>query len=114
MIGPVEIIWQPNEDKESQRTIWLRVHPSIHTEVHDALVALLSSSEFQEQAASSSTSISNPVIQLKDLRGEIDSFEIMGPQAARVLRRILRLVKSENSEKIRVGLPCRKKTVISS
>lgn len=43
------------------------------------------------------------MVQLKDLRGEIDSFEIMGPKAARVLRRILRLVKSENKEKTQVG-----------
>lgn len=60
-------------------------------------------SEFQSQAASSSTSVRNPLIQLLDRTGDIDSFEIMGPKAARVLRRFLRLVKSESKEKAEVS-----------
>lgn len=102
MIGPVEIIWRPIED-QVERTIWLRVHPSIHTEINDVLVPLLSAPEFQDRAASSATSLPNPVVQLKDLTSEIDSFEIMGPKSARILRRILRLVKSENDEKTEVS-----------
>lgn len=44
------------------------------------------------------------MVQLRDLHGEIDSFEILGPKAARILRRILRLVKSETKEKTQVSL----------
>lgn len=42
-------------------------------------------------------------LQLRDLRGELESFEIMGPKSGEVLRRVLRLCKSEKGVKSKVS-----------
>lgn len=97
------MIWKPEQDGEVGRTIWLRVHAAIQEHTKSLIVALLGTSDFQDKAASTSTSLPNPLVQLNDLTGEVDSFEIMGPKAARVLRRIFRIVKSEGKEKAQVS-----------
>lgn len=106
MIGPIDIIWKPEESGSAARAVWLRLHPAIHDDAIKLLSRILNAPDFADQAASSSTSTSSPVIRLNDLRGEIDSFEIMGPKATRVLRRIFRLVKSEGKDKATVSYPC--------
>lgn len=102
LIGPVEIIWKPEAPGDSERTIWLRLHPAIYTQVYTALTNTLSLPNFQQSASTSS--VPNPLIQIRDLRSGIDGFEIIGPRAGRVLRRILRLCKSEIKEKHQVSL----------
>jgi ribonuclease P/MRP protein subunit POP1 len=100
LIGPVEIIWRPEEEHLTERTIWLRVHPSIHVEaisLLDSLVAALAGE------ASTSTAPQHLAIRMTDLRDQIDSFEIMGPKSARILRRILRLSKTEGKDKANVS-----------
>jgi ribonuclease P/MRP protein subunit POP1 len=100
LIGPVEIIWRPEEEHLTERTIWLRVHPSIHAEAISLLESLLAASSGE---ASTSTSPQHPAIRITDLRDQIDSFDIMGPKSARILRRILRLSKTEGKDKANVS-----------
>lgn len=107
LIGPVEIIWRPQEDHLDERTIWIRTHPSVHAEIVEVLERLISSANVRSSAASASTSTSPSselsTVKLIDLRNQIDSFEIMGPKSARILRRILRLSKTEGKDKAKVS-----------
>jgi len=67
------------------------VHPSIFDEVMAAL----------EEAARGAAGSSKEQIplQVKDVRDKLESFEIMGPLAGKVLRRVLRVTVSESPEK---------------
>lgn len=42
---------------------------------------------------------------MRDLRGELDSFELTGPQAGDILKRVLRVCRSEDEGKKQVRLP---------
>jgi ribonuclease P/MRP protein subunit POP1 len=55
--------------------IWIRIHPSIFEEAFAAI---------------------RSVGVVRDLRGELDSFELVGPMSADVLSRVLRPVKTLN------------------
>jgi ribonuclease P/MRP protein subunit POP1 len=101
LFGPVQILWKPQSEEEGDKTIWLRIHPSIFADVFANIASTLLLPEFQQHASSSS--VPNPVLQLRDLRTEINSFEITGPRAGRVLKRILRLCKTEGKDKRDVG-----------
>jgi ribonuclease P/MRP protein subunit POP1 len=102
LIGPIEIIWRPEEAHLTERTIWLRIHPSIHAEAINLLEPLLAPAG-QSSEASTSTAPQHSAIRMTDLRDQIDSFEIMGPKSARILRRILRLSKTEGKDKANVS-----------
>lgn len=88
LIGPIEIIWKSSLN--DSRRIWLRIHPSIYNEVWDAI-------------KDGMNKLSNPQITMLDLRGDIESFEITGPRAGKVLKRILRVCRSENGVKKNVS-----------
>jgi len=83
----VEVIWQVPKEGERRRRLWLRIHASIFDEVMDNL------KELSERYK----------LEMRDLRGEIDGFELMGPMAGRILRRVLKLCKSEIGEKDEVS-----------
>jgi ribonuclease P/MRP protein subunit POP1 len=100
LIGPVDILWRPEEQHLEDRTVWLRIHPSIYQPTMDLLRGLIS---LGNDEASSSSKVHQPFIVMNDLRGEVDSFEVMGPKSARILRRILRLSKTEGKDKQKVS-----------
>jgi ribonuclease P/MRP protein subunit POP1 len=100
LIGEAEILWRSSESETvSRRTLWLRLHPSIFQETWEALELDIKSRLAAIAQAGSSTSSRMVNLQIRDLRGEVDGFEITGPMAGQVLRRVLRLCKSEASEK---------------
>lgn len=103
LIGPAEVIWRPEEDHLTERTIWLRIHPSIHAETTNLLESLLAAAAGQSSVASTSTAPRQSAIRMTDLRDQIDSFEIMGPKSTSILRRILRLSKTEGKDKANVS-----------
>ncbi|OXG28540.1 ribonuclease P/MRP protein subunit POP1 [Cryptococcus neoformans Bt120] len=98
LIGPAEILWQPlTQDKSPHndaRRIWIRVHPSIFDQVFSTLKAVSGNTLAEENLSKRVQAL-----QLRDLRGELESFEIMGPKSGEVLRRVLRLCKSEKGVK---------------
>lgn len=102
LIGPAEILWQPlTQDKNPHNDalrIWIRVHPSIFDQVFSTLKAV-SGNILAEENLSKRVQ----ALQLRDLRGELESFEIMGPKSGEVLRRVLRLCKSEKGVKSKVS-----------
>ena len=95
-VGPAEILWRPEDstDADADRRVWIRLHPSIFPEVWDGLKIAAS-----PRAASSSSEKDAEPLRIRDLRGEIDSFELTGPLSGRVLKRVLRICHSEEDEK---------------
>lgn len=117
LIGPAEILWQPATSQQpatgnettigNDRRSWIRLHPSIFQDVWRALqVAAQPSTEAENgvNEAGPSQSLRNQLaapLQIRDLRGEIDAFEIMGPLAGPVLSTILRLCRGSDIEEKR-------------
>jgi ribonuclease P/MRP protein subunit POP1 len=103
LIAPVVIVWRPVSDEDKQadgptspnptktRTLWIRVHPAAF---NDTLQTL-------QQAASrvladySDTVESECTIQISDLRTQINTFELSGPQSSRVIWQILSFIEKE-------------------
>jgi ribonuclease P/MRP protein subunit POP1 len=78
----------------TNRTIWLRFHPSIQIEVFDTLkqaasrtlvINKIDSDDFQEAT-----------LEIADLTTHINVFEIMGPKSSQVIKGALSPVASEN------------------
>ncbi|OCF60925.1 ribonuclease P/MRP protein subunit POP1 [Kwoniella mangroviensis CBS 10435] len=93
LIGPAEVIWQtPTPDIDLRPRIWLRLHPSIFNETWDALK--VATAQLQQ---SGSSRIGD--LQIRDLRGEINSIDLIGPKSGKVLRRVLRLCRDEKGVK---------------
>ncbi|WVQ79961.1 hypothetical protein IAT38_002062 [Cryptococcus sp. DSM 104549] len=96
LLGPAEILWHPSATPSpTTRRIWIRLHPAIFNPVWDALKVV---SGRQASTAGSSKNSRDP-LQIKDLRGELEGLEIMGPKSGEILRRVLRLCKSEKGDK---------------
>lgn len=105
MIGPVEVIWQPwaicdGRPVSDDRKIWLRVHPSIFTESWTVLKFAISSLGDSDHAGPSE--VSKHGICMRDLRQELEAFEITGPKAGKALKRIFKLCKLQNDSTISV------------
>jgi ribonuclease P/MRP protein subunit POP1 len=114
MIGPAEILWRPRAPEPtvdvkgkrkrkstgdasdspaaSKRQIWIRVHPSIFNETHSTLVKAITS--FYQQKDRSASSMQSS-LELRDLRGEFNSFEITGPKAIQIIGSVFDICRSE-------------------
>ncbi|OCF38687.1 hypothetical protein I317_07538 [Kwoniella heveanensis CBS 569] len=103
LIGPAEIIWQTTdaESKSSAvrpKRLWIRIHPSIYKEVWDDLKNAVSQIR-QGSADQSTSSATFSTLQIQDLRGEINSLDLVGPRAGKTLRRVLRICRSDQPVK---------------
>lgn len=76
LIGPAELLWLPSQS--ARATVWVRVHPSIFQETWAALAC--------------------PLVQRRDLRTELESFDIMGPLSGSTILRSLPFSSSESEE----------------
>ncbi|KAF8895447.1 NUC188 domain-containing protein [Infundibulicybe gibba] len=100
LVSPVTIIWQPapttTRSATKTRAVWLRVHPAAHDQVFSilqssALLVLESVKQTPEQDIT-------PNIDIIDLRGQVNSFEIMGPKASQVIRGALHPIVGDKRE----------------
>ncbi|KAL4080470.1 ribonucleases P/MRP protein subunit POP1-domain-containing protein [Scleroderma citrinum] len=81
------------DSSSKTRVIWVRAHPAVFEDVFDALKnsashALQTSKEKNPDLASQ--------IEMGDLRGSINAFEIMGPKSSQVIKGALSPVGSED------------------
>ena len=87
-------------DNPQQRTriVWIRVHPSITQNVHEALRV---STSFALEAVKQAGRIA--AVEIADLREHFNVFEIMGPKASQVIKGALKPVddKREDFKKVR-------------
>ena len=98
LIGPADILWESDVRSGYQRRLWIRVHPSIFEEVWKPLREEISTSSQPNEPLAA-------LISMRDLRGDLGSFEITGPLAGTVLKRVLSLSKAESPEKRAVSWP---------
>lgn len=92
LIGPVEILWDPST--ETAARVWIRLHPSIVEETFDAL------KDATSKYAGSSTA--SPLL-IRDLSEDLGTFQIVGPRAGRLIRRIFKVCRDESAQKKRVS-----------
>lgn len=114
MIGPAEILWQPRPTSNTgdrkgkrkqvgnpvedacKRHLWIRIHPSIFDETYKTLVKAISSYYQRPDARSADRGVG---VEMKDLRGAMNSFEIMGPRSMQILEGILDPCRTESAPK---------------
>lgn len=115
MIGPAEIIWRPTpaplavdckgkrkqvgdtDDKKTTgaRQIWIRLHPSIFDETYATLVKAITS-YYQRDTIRTSEERG---VELRDLRGSTNCFELTGPRALLILESVLNICRTETTPK---------------
>ncbi|KAF8225887.1 POP1-domain-containing protein [Tricholoma matsutake] len=82
-------------DCEATRVVWLRSHPSVFNEVFSSLQAA-ASSVLDAAKRSMGEEEKDIDVQLSDLRGQINVFEIMGPKSSQVLKGALNPVPQDH------------------
>jgi ribonuclease P/MRP protein subunit POP1 len=88
-----------NPDKQ-ERTVWLRCHPAMFDEVQAALQDAAARTLDNIHRTMGSVSLdpgaeeTSETIEIVDLRGQVNAFEIMGPKSTSVLMGVLDLVKT--------------------
>jgi ribonuclease P/MRP protein subunit POP1 len=120
MIGPAEILWRPQEtpstgDRKGKRKqvgdpsarqgkdarqIWIRLHPSIFDETYTTFVKAITSFYQRDNAHPSEGS----GVELRDLRGSINCFELTGPRALQILESVLDVCRNETAPKKAVSM----------
>lgn len=80
-------------DSMVPRSVWLRFHPSAHTEVLDTLRSAASQTLASYKAIQGNVEEVN--LEISDLKGHLNAFEIMGPKASQVIKGALSPVRSE-------------------
>lgn len=88
LIGPVTIVWRPTTPPHpvdlaySPRTVWFICHPSIS---ESAFRGLVISSSFAVEASRSDNKRKHKV-EVVDLRGKFNIYELMGPKSSQVIK----------------------------
>ncbi|KAK2465239.1 hypothetical protein APHAL10511_002593 [Amanita phalloides] len=112
LIAPVTILWQPKapknetesqgnepqqEDKDVVRTTWLMFHPVVYD---DAFAALQHAASLALDSAKRQTTTASAEyeIEIADLRGHLNIFEIMGPKSSQVLKGALKPISEDDRE----------------
>lgn len=80
-------------DSMVPRSVWLRFHPSAHSEVLDTLRKAASQTLANYKATQDNVEEVN--LEISDLKGHLNVFEIMGPKASQVIKGALSPVRSE-------------------
>jgi ribonuclease P/MRP protein subunit POP1 len=78
----------------TNRTIWLRFHPSVQLEVFDTLKEAASRTLVKYKANSNGPQ--EVSLDIADLRRHVNVFEIMGPKSSQVIKGALSPAASEN------------------
>ncbi|KAG6844608.1 hypothetical protein H0H87_005542 [Tephrocybe sp. NHM501043] len=85
-------------DPEAIRVVWLAIHPSAF---QDALASIQTSASLTLEAYKRSNEGKEAEVEIVDLRGQVNMFEIMGPKSNQVLRGALSPVPQDNREDFR-------------
>ncbi|KAK0464529.1 POP1-domain-containing protein [Desarmillaria tabescens] len=81
-------------NEETIRVVWIRSHPATHDEVFNALQTAASS--VLDGIKNESTSDQAVDVEIADLRGKVNIFEIMGPKSSQVLKGALQPIASDD------------------
>ena len=102
LVGPVTVLWRPanspgpSDLTHSSRTVWVVCHPSIF---EGAFRGLAISSSFAVEA-SEPVDKTRHKVEIVDLRGKFNIFELMGPKSSQVIKGALTPVPSEERKEL--------------
>jgi hypothetical protein len=90
------------------RTVWIWSHPAMFEQVQDALQTATAKvlAEVDHQTGPSSSMKPVETIEIRDLKGEINAFDLTGPKSTAILQGVLNPVKDDSTnsrEKIDVS-----------
>ncbi|KIY71524.1 POP1-domain-containing protein [Cylindrobasidium torrendii FP15055 ss-10] len=94
LVALVTILWRPpvdtkgkqpaHKDEDAVRQLWIRAHPATFDAVFDALQT---SATKVLQMFKSGSAVEGPVdVELVDMRGQLNIYDIMGPKSSQVLK----------------------------
>ncbi|KAJ7044056.1 ribonucleases P/MRP protein subunit POP1-domain-containing protein [Mycena alexandri] len=90
---------EPSDPDAVRRTVWVRTHPATSEKVFAALRDSASSVlDATRKAALPGTQIDNIGVDLEDLSGQVNAFEIMGPKSNQILKGALSPVSQDSRE----------------
>ncbi len=69
---------------ETLRSLWIRTHPAVHDQVFNALHE--SASSVLESFKNASDTEEPVEVEIADMRGKVNIFEIMGPKSSQVIK----------------------------
>ena len=114
LIAPITILWQPlsaqtsettqgqgngqqRDAKDVIRTVWLMFHPAVYDDVSAALqqAAPLALDSAKRQKTTENIEYE---IEIADLRGHFNIFELVGPRSNQVLKGVLKPVLQDSRE----------------
>ena len=121
LIGPATVIWRPalvnsaglapksSLDDEDDATVWVRFPPGMF----DAVQSILQQSASQtlderekQRKAKGKLVEGEEEVEIGDLRGQLNAYELMGPKATQVLLGVLRAVgKRTINDAVNVRIP---------
>lgn len=107
LIGPVAILWRPTVSRDtdnlvySPRTVWVICHPSIF---ESAFRSLTVSSSFAIEG-SESPDLRRNKVEIVDLRGKFNIFELMGPKSSQIIKGALNPILDGESEELKQVSP---------
>lgn len=81
----------PLAEEDTERTVWVRCHPSIFTDVHAGLKLALSLT-LQDLKSNAKSSNKHYEVEVTDLCDSVNVFEIMGPKSSQIIRGAFRPV----------------------
>lgn len=84
------------QTSSTNRTIWLRFHPSVQLEVFDTLKEAASRTLVKYKTDPNGPQ--EATLEIADLKRHVNVFEIMGPKSSQVIKGALSPVTSENRE----------------
>ncbi|OCH85746.1 POP1-domain-containing protein [Obba rivulosa] len=82
-------------DSETLRVAWVRVHPSVFSEV---FILLRNAASFALEAARNSDSSKVYEVEIADLRQQINIFEIMGPKSSQIIKGALKPIPDDRPQ----------------
>lgn len=82
-------------------TIWIRCHPAVFDEVFATLQSSASHTLEAAQKAAAGKEFKDIDVEIADLRGQINVFEIMGPKSSQVIKGTLRPVGQDQREEFK-------------
>lgn len=86
---------KPTEDM--QRSLWLRIHPG----AYDAASSTLTRAAMRVLATAKEAGEPAAEIEIADLRGHVNAFELTGPKSSQVIHGVMKLVSEDKRKDVK-------------
>ena len=86
---------KPTDDM--QRSLWLRIHPA----AYEAASSTLTRAAMRVLAAAKGAGEPAAEIEIADLRGHVNAFELTGPKSSQVIHGVMKLVSEDKRKDVK-------------